>query len=637
MADGNINNNKKTNADQVNIPNTPSVPNPQDSKAKKVLLAELQELMEVLVAAENGTPSQEANFKQVVQKIVNGSTGVSSADVLKAMTGTFKKDGGNLGELLKLISASMKDIPEVQKALGHMQTAQDLTKELERAIKEGETSLDEVLGEENFQAFLGALAPQKKGETFGGTSLATSRGAASTGGASGIDVSHKEVLMEVAVALQKLLSTVFNNQTDQGNMYADALKTQLSVIEQTAKDRIAEINKEQQQASQTQKKPWYMYLIGAVVAAVGAVITFFTAGAAAAVVGLAVAAIMLSPIGDDITKGHTKAFLGDNANPTDAQKTGAQIGATAVIAVITALLSMGAGGITTGADAAADGAADGIADAAEASSSVSSSFVEDSEGLAMEMNEIGGGAGSGIESPMEEEAASLEGELEDELADAGDARSSSDSDSSSTSRGGRRFKVGWDTKAFAKGFAKRLMGNVIAGFAGSGGILELADLVCDSNPDWKKWAQSETGSIVLAVVGVIASIGVGLGSSKLLVEPGATERADYLEFVGKQDFAPTLSKTARTILDLISISAQAGNAAAGYVKMKQYFNLESTKELLAYIDAALVTQTASVKTMNTTQDAMNKGYATTEQTLTESLKQIFDTLGNDQRGTANGM
>ncbi len=641
MSHDNVNNNKKTGADQVNFPNTPPSQKGSKSKAKKVLLAELEELMEVLTQAESGTASQESNFKRVLHKIVNGSSDLTAADVIKAMTGTLKKDGGNLTALLKLVGEAMQDLPQMKGARKHMKTATGLMNELSRAIKDGETSLDEVVGDENFQHFLGGLMPQKKGDSFGAVAPAKAKGASSKGAAKTSDPeqSHKEALMAIAVALQKLLSTVYNNQTQQGNLYTEALNDQLASIEQTTKDKIADLKNEQNQATQTQKKPWYMYLIGAVVAVVGAVIAACTAGAGAAIVGLAVAVIMMSPVGDAITSGLTNAFLGGNTNPTDAQKTGAQIGATAVIAVITTLLTMGAGGVTTGADAAAGG----VADAATASSDVASSVVDSSEGLAMEMTEMGANAGETMANQLEEEAGDVEGlveELESEASEAGDSDSSEETESTrgrGRTNGSKKFKLGWDQKAFTTGLGKRLVGNLVTGFVGGGGLVESFELIAQTNPELKKLMDSNTGALVLAIVGALVSIGASIGSSKLLVEPGSSERSDYLEYVGKKDVTLNLNSTARTILDVVSLAAQMGNTAAAYVKMKQYQNLASTKELVASVEAALVGKNSTMQTMNSTQDLMNKGYSSEENSLTDALKQIFDTMGNDQRGTANNM
>ena len=377
-----------------------------------------------------------------------------------------------------------------------------------------------------------------------------------------------------------------------------------------------------------------MYLIAAVVAVVGAVVAFFTAGAAGAVVGLVIAAIMISPLGDKITQGLVTAFLGNNTNPTDAQKTGAQIGATAVVTVIATLLSMGAGGITTGAEAGGEGLADGV----EASASVSSSVINSSEGLAVEMTEMGSNAGLTMTRQMAEEAEEAEAlvsDIEDEISSSSDA---SDSDStSSSSKGSKKFKLGFDKKALTTGLGKRLTGNLIIGFLGSGGLSEIMELISESNPAMKKWLDSDVGAVVMAIATALVAFAGTAVSSKFLSGPGDEERASYLKYSGKEDTSLTLSNTSRTILDVISFLAQAGNAVAGYVKSNQYKDLAATKELLANVDAMLVGQGNSLQTMNTVQDSMNKGYSADEKNLTSALKEVFDALGADENKTARAM
>lgn len=635
MSEAKLNNLKTENLDITNLSlGTSNDDADTKKKAKKVLMSELEQLMDVMTQVEDSkSGTTKSDLKKMLEKVLSGSKDLDLSDVLEAIKSVIKKDGGNIASLAKLIQDMMKDTPGAKQAKKELKFAEKMMKDVMKAVEDGETTLEEIVGNKDFQAFLGALT--------GGDSATSSQtqSASSSAPKEPKSETHREALMNIAVALQKLLSTVYECQTSSGDLYSDALKAQLQSIQATTEQKIKDMKNEQSEQTKAGTKPWYMYLIAAVVAVVGAVVAFFTAGAAAAVVGLVIAGIMMSPIGDDLTAALVKMFLGNNTDPTDAQKTGAQIGATVLVTILVTLLSMGASGVTSAADGVADGAADAVDTAASASSGLGNDLA-DADNMMMEMTEMGDNAGATMARQMQEEEEDMTAAIED-VEDAADG-SDDDSSTTSTKSIGTKFKeafknIHFDKKALTTGLAKRLIGNLIIGFLGSGGLTEIMELIAETNPDLKKDLDSTLGAVIMTIISALVAIGGSVGASKLLVEPGVGERADYLDYSGKEDTSLELSKTASTVLDSISLLAGVANGAVGVVKYTQYDQVAAMKKLVAAIEALLVTQTSSFEGLDATQSDMNKGYSKDASNLSSVLKAVFDVLGNDQLKTAKSM
>ncbi|MCH9617373.1 MAG: hypothetical protein SP4CHLAM5_11780 [Chlamydiia bacterium] len=584
-------------------------------KAKKVIMSELERLMSLLEEVQDAKSGNTSDVVNLLKKIAQGK---ASADdklsAFQALEAQSKKDGGNIASLISIIQESLKDAPGAKEARAHVKTAKENLKKVTDAVANGETSFDEILDDENMKTFMSGLTGAAKPST-------------STPEDSGND--HKENMLNFAVGLQSLLSDIYKVQIDQGNMYATALKAQISSMYKTTvqknKDLMAQMAA-QSKASNT--KPWYMYLIAGVVAAVGAVVAFFTAGAAVAAVGLVIALIMMTPIGDKLTSALTKAFEGNNPNPTDAQKTGAQIGATAVITLITTLLSMGGSSITSVTEGATEGVEAGVeSGASEASSSVSNSVVEESSSFAMEMTDMSASASGevsedALEGSTEELASDIENTIEE---NSGDDNSTEETKKSSTK--GKR-KIIFDKKALTTGLSRRFIGTYIQGFLASGGLLEGAELIGQQIPGGKEWMDSEVGSIVMAVGAVIVSVGMSIGTAKLCTNIGMEQRQDYIDYNGMEDSPYKLTKGWTLALNGLSLLAASGYAAAGLATNAQWDKAADATTVLAAIEATLVSLTGVKDDMTAQRDSMNKAYTKDASNVSDSIKEVLDAVGS---------
>jgi len=165
--------------------------------------------------------------------------------------------------------------------------------------------------------------------------------------------SMKDVKMKFALDLSKLISSIFEGQNDQSNSMTEMAKmmslSSKTICNEQIKAQQDELAKEQA----VNNKPWYEYVIGAVVMLAGAALTLLTAGTAAPVVAAVCVSVivgitMMSPAGDAITQGLNTALGGSDPS------IGAQIGTSCIIAAITTVLTLGAGGFTTAAEGAAE-------------------------------------------------------------------------------------------------------------------------------------------------------------------------------------------------------------------------------------------------------------------------------------------
>lgn len=165
------------------------------------------------------------------------------------------------------------------------------------------------------------------------------------------------------MTIQALLSDIMNGQNEKNKLLNDSSEVQGKNATSLLATKITDMIKEIQEQSAAGKKPWWMYLIAAVLAIAGAVLAAFTGGIAAAVVAVVIGAIMASPLGGMLTDALVKAIAGPN--PTDAQKTGATVAAVAIITVLTVILSCGAAGFTGAADAIGEGVEEGVEEGLE--------------------------------------------------------------------------------------------------------------------------------------------------------------------------------------------------------------------------------------------------------------------------------
>jgi hypothetical protein len=584
-------------------------------KAKKVIMSELERLMSLLEEVQDAKSGNNSDVVSLLKKVAQGNASTNDkAIAFKALEIQLKKDGGNIAGLMSVVQESLNDAPGAKEAKAYVKTAKKNLKELSDAVSNGETSFEEILDDKNMKVFMSGLTGAAKPSD-------------SKTESAGND--HKENMLNFAVGLQSLLSDIYKVQIDQGNMYAKALKAQISTMYKTTVEKNKDLMTQMAaQAKAANTKPWYMYLIAAVVAVVGAVIAFFTAGAAVAAVGLVIAVVMMSPAGDALTAALVKAFIGNNPNPTDADKTGAQIGATAVITLITTLLSMGGSAVTTVADGAEEGVEVGVESGVkgaftETGSSLASTLARDSSSFAMEMTEMGSSTGeAALEDSTENVTEDIEGAMEET---SGDDNSSEDLGKSS--KGGNR-KIVFDKKAFTTGLSRRFIGNYIQGFLASGGLIEAATLIADTSTAGKAWMNSEVGSIVMAIGAVVVSVGLSVGTAKRCTNIGMEQRQDYLDFNDMKDMPFQMTKGWALALDGLSLLGASGYGAQGVVKEVQWSKAADATTVLAAIEATLVSLTGVQSDMTSQRDNMNKSYATDENNVSDSIKEVLDTVGS---------
>ena len=604
-------------------------------KATKALLSELEQLMEVLQEAKStGSSDSSAKILSLLKGVASGSS-ADNSEVLKALVEFIKKDGGNIDSLMKLAQESLEDTPASKQVKAYLDDAKKNFSKVTDAIGNGDTSLEEILEEGGMQAFIGGFLgnvdADKKG-ALGATDTNKADPKAKK------EETHEQKMVAFAVALSSLLSDIYNEQVNQGNQSSSELKDQMTSLQATSQQRIKDLQSEMSKQSQATSKPWYMYLIAAVVAVVGAVIAFFTAGAGAAVVGLVIAAIMMSPIGDKLTAALVKAFIGNNPNPTDAQKTGAQIGATAVITVITALLSMGGSAVTSVAEGATEGAADGMADglASGGSSIARSASIEMTEMSSTTLVEEGAeGATEGTEQAAGEE---LIGDLEDALEDVED--SGDDASEGVSKKGKNPFgKLRFKKAALTEGLGKRLGANLIIGFLGSGGLQEIMQLFGDAFPksNYKKWLDSDVGSIVMGVLEAAVAIGGSLVASKYMAEPGEELRTKALKGLGCEDSQLEMSPALKWSLKGILIAAQAAAAGVGINKFMQFKDAAALMAVLGNDTASMQVQGYGLQSLNAAQSAMNGGFTKEEEDISSSMQEVLDSIGSMGKQTAQKM
>lgn len=420
----------------------------------------------------------------------------------------------------------------------------------------------------------------------------------------GADNEYKQSLMSIAVDLQTLLTNIYEAQMDQSELFNKTLLKQSEQTEENMDAKIDEMLELVDAQSNAGEKPWWTYLVAAIIAVVGAVIAFFTAGAASALVGLLVATIMMSPIGDKLTESIATGIGGDEPD------TGANIAATAIVAVLSTILSMGAGGFVAAGSSAtkaavSEGIKAGVKEGAARAVTTLTSVVDDVAGAA---DDIVAAA--------------------DDIADiAGDAAATASKAAS---------KVNWDTKAFTTGLGERFVGEAVSGFIGSGGLIQTIQAILEKSPGGEEFLHSEKGAIILAVVGILASIAGGLVATKAIGK-GTSSRMDYLKAKGLTDTLGHLPKAALTALETIRTTATMSGGIYGIVSYVNAREIADIHENLAEVVAESTIESAAQNATFDLQKRMNSSYTAQTKAVSGSLSAALEAFGSAEAGLAQNM
>ena len=421
------------------------------------------------------------------------------------------------------------------------------------------------------------------------------------------------------MTIQSLLSDIMNGQSEQNKLMSESSKTQGDNAKTLLATKIQDMIKEISQQAAAGKKPWWMYLIAAVLVVVGAIISAFTAGIAAAVVAVVIGAIMASPLGDMMTQALVKAMVGDN--PSDSDKAWATAAAIAIITVVTTILSCGAAGFSGAAEGAGEGLLEGAGDeAASETGNALTAIASDSEAAADNSLEEGSSAfvsqtAKKLLAKAEEQTAELIGNLENEAAGgAADGVGGAGENAAGTATK-KALTFG---EKLTKGLPGRAVGSFIQGFVGGGGLLNMIEGGMLSDPKLKKWMESETGMWVMAAVAAVLAITGAVGGGKI-AEGGFKIRTKALEEAAMKDLTLVVSKgvkiAAYTTMGVALAAQSGGSIYKGY----QYIALAETEANLGSISA-----------QSTLAD-------TDQQTLTKMQKNISDSSSQQEKGLQNAL
>lgn len=327
--------------------------NKRKAKATKVLLSELSTLLETVGSGKKSAPAKGLSSKALDLVALLKKDPKKVAELLE----TLAAKGGDTKQLSKVLQAlsigsgtnqiSISDVSALINALQKgsdveerfkslMNDANKYMKMADQAMDAQGVSKQEAMDHPKVKAILGAI--------LGNAPAADDENNVN---------SMRDVKMKFALDLSKLISSIFEGQNDQSNNMTEMAKvmelSSKTICNEQIKAQQDELAKEQA----VNNKPWYEYVIGAAVMLAGAALTLLTAGTAAPVVAAVCVSVivgitMMSPAGDAITQGLNTALGGSDPS------IGAQIGTSCIIAAITTVLTLGAGGFTTAAEGAAE-------------------------------------------------------------------------------------------------------------------------------------------------------------------------------------------------------------------------------------------------------------------------------------------
>ena len=460
-------------------------------------------------------------------------------------------------------------------------------------------------------------------------------------------------MIKLALGLQDILSCLYEAQSGTSAQMTEIMKALGSALVKAAKSEIQKMTDEMNKQQTAAAKPWWTYLISAVLIIAGAVITVATAGAGgivAAGIGVLVGTIMATPVGDMITTGLAKAIGGGTSS------TGSQIAASAIVAVISTILTLGAGGFTAGAEIAteegvdaattdtAEALGDGGENLAKAGDAFGSSLPSATEQVAdesggVEMTEFVDGlekAGKKLAKAAED----IEGDVS--AADgAGDGEGSSSESTSSAKVKFSKFisqikNTKFDPTAFVKGLEKRAIGTLFENLLGSGIPMEGIQAACEATPEGKKLLQNGWFVAGMAVLGAAISIGAGVGFGKLSGQ-GIETREAYMEESGQTDMNISLTGVAKTIvfgIQTVALLAQAG------VDLMNYFQLSAVSKAKKEVGEAKATLMEVDLEQKDAQTMQSQGLSRNKNTIknaTDALGMVISSFGVEDQNVVDAL
>lgn len=493
-------------------------------------------------------------------------------------------------------------------------------------------------------------------------------------------MSYKDAIMALAVDLQALLSNIYKSQTSQSDMMTKISKTTTDDLKTSTKTSVDNMNDEIAKQQEAQKNSWVGTFLGILGMIICAVITAFTAGAAAPFMIAAeviIGSIMMSPAGSDITNALATALDGgpkkDDDGDDESPSTGATIGAQAIIAVATALLTFGAGGFTTVAtDAAVDVAVDvGSAvaeDVGSAGAKVATKAAQDAEEAAADTaadaadgaDSAGdvSGEGSGSVSDIEDEsevenlgsktlkklASNTEKASEDAIDEAGDAAdevndAEDPEDNDTKVKGKKKWSVRFNKEALFGGgpgnTIKRFLSTYIQNFLGSGVIFEGIEAGLEK---WDPAALQDSNAMTWIAIGsAIATAGISAGVGLSFQRTGMAEREQFLEDNNMGGGGLTASKSVKTIMYAIQGLAQLATAGVAIDTFILTKGISDAQKALGLARA----QTTAADSVQKQLKSMQKNQSDEAQTLIKAaqgtLAQVVDCFAVEGQNAASAL
>ncbi|MCH9621329.1 MAG: hypothetical protein S4CHLAM20_07480 [Chlamydiia bacterium] len=572
----------------------------------KAFISEIEEAVET-----GKTTFDEIYSQPEVKAFISGLTNTKSINLLKqigeALEGVLEgKDGDD---------EFCKDLYDIAK--NAVASSLDTTHPLEATLTDT-ASLSKLykLSSGDQKKALSELKNQAKGSTEDSKTID--------------GMTYNQAMISLAIDLQTLLTNIYNSEGSQSDIVCRMAESSASAAQSSALQKGNEIEDEMNKQAEANKKPWWTYLIGAVVAVVGAVLTVALSGFGVGVligvgVELLVSAIMMTPAGDAITTGLATDLEG-GANPNGSGPSlGAQIGATAIITVITTILSMGSAGVTSATEGAANiGVGIGEA-AAKTTAKVGVKVGEKAlEETGVEMVEMSLKTVAKSAKEATEDAAKEVGKISEKIAEVGSEGGSEAA--SGAAKGSTKIK--FDVGAFKAGLGKRFFGALIQNILGSGILIQASEAAMQTTDEGKKLLQNQAFMIGLAIVGTIVGVGAGIGANAGLVGKGVALRDDYIEKTpGLEDISMKFSSTVKNIIYGVEALAMLAQAGACFYQYDQKKAVADAQVALSKISAASDFDTNMQSQLTTLQSSISKGGQKVIQNATDNLSAALNNIG----------
>ena len=587
------------------------------ANATKVLLSEIGSLLDAVSGGkgEKASSSSKASSSKVadlvtlmkndpkklatlLQNLIAKSGNKKQlSKVLQALSVASGTNQVSLSDVVSLINAVKKPAAVEERFNSLMNDADKYMKMADKAMDEQGVSKEEAMNHPMVKAALGALLGNSPAPAPASDSDADNSNA------------MRNVKMQFAMDLSKLMSSVFAQQAEQSNEMTDLAKAMMDGAKATCDQQIKAQQDEEAAEAQANTTPWWSTLISALVIAAGAVVTLLTAGTAAPVVAaicvsVIIGVVMMSPAGTAITQALDKAIGGDNPS------IGAQIGTSCIIAAITTILTLGAGGFATVAESAAnDGLEAGIGAAAKGAAGAAGEAAGDA---GIEMVEMGAGS---VEEEVEEEAV---------------GETFKDIGKSSAKAAKQVGKLVYSMKALTEGLGARAGGLLIQNIIGSGILIQGIQGLMELTPEGRADLQNTWVEVGLAVGGAIASFGIAYGAGAVY-GIGVEERSNALEKAGLDDGIGESTKKMRLYAKAIDIAANSFQAVVGFIQFAFKIELGTAQLNLGTVEAEYSMVKFNQQTVQALQsDISSQAQARTKQ-LMEIQGSVLDTMGEENQ------